>query len=513
MPREVGLQVGQILRAGAQRHPARIAVVECRPEGRVEYDYRAVDHLARTVARRLLDAGLAPGDRVGLSAENGIGYLASYFGALYAGITVVPLPIVSAAPEIAFRIDHASLAAMLFDAKRRDVIVAAVADRPVPTFAIEELTRAKENALDVPLDPPADSVAMILYTSGTTGKPKGACITHASLVAHTAALVHHTLGLGADDRVFAGLPLTHSFGMRMAVLAPFYAGACTVMVPRFDAAHTLELLATEAITWAPAVPTMFSAWAHLPGRPVLPALRWALSAGAPLPEEIRRAAEEKLGVEIRQGYGLTEATFSTVNAPPDPRVEGSVGRAVWGVELAIVDEEGKRRSDGEEGEVVVRGQNVMAGYLHDGEATEEVVRDGWLHTGDIGRLDAEGRLFLVDRKKDLILRGGHNVYPSEVEDVLASHPAIREVAVIGRPDPHYGEEVVAVVILHPDHELSAEALFTWAADRVARYKLPRELAVTSTFPLGPSGKVLKRELRAMLADGRLVAGRVAARFG
>ncbi|MFW6023142.1 MAG: class I adenylate-forming enzyme family protein [Myxococcota bacterium] len=502
----MGIHIGQLLRQPALRTPHRTAVVNTGDGPRREVTYAELDTAARTVAAALRAAGVAPGHAVALTAANGLPFLAHWFGAQYAGCTVVPIPILSAAPEIAFRMRHARCTALVTDAPRRAVGERAIAalDTPRPHLDAEAALDPGANPIEGPLDGPPEGAAMVLYTSGTTGTPKGARITHASLMTHTAALVHHTLRLGADDRVLGTLPLTHSFGIRMAILAPFYAGARCVLVPRFDAASTFALLRDEAVTWLPAVPTMFAAWANLPDEAPRPgSLRWCLSAGAPLAEDVRQRAQTRLGAEVRQGYGLTEATFSTINAPPDRLVPGSVGGPVWGVEARVVDDAGHALPPGDEGEVVVRGQNVMGGYLNDPAATDRVWRGGWLHTGDVGVFDAEGRLTVVDRIKDMIIRGGNNVYPSEVEDVLAAHPAVAEVAVVGRPDPYYGEEVVAVVVPRDGAAPEPGALLDWSLERMARTKVPRELAVVEAMPLGPSGKILKRELRAMLSDGRL----------
>jgi long-chain acyl-CoA synthetase len=230
-----------------------------------------------------------------------------------------------------------------------------------------------------------------------------------------------------------------------------------------------------------------------------------LCAGAPLADETVRRAEVVLGVELRQGYGMTEATFSTLNAPPDRRVIGSVGKPAWGVELRVVDVEGRDVPCGQTGQVLVRGPNVMTGYLLDEEATNEALSDGWVHSGDVGVLDQEGRLRIVDRTKDLIIRGGYNVYPSEVENALGAHPDVHEVAVVGRPDAFYGEEVVAIIVPRAGATLDAQALHVFLAERVSRTKLPREYAVVSQLPLGASGKIHKRTLRDQLLAGQLKA--------
>jgi long-chain acyl-CoA synthetase len=503
----MGVNVGQILHQAAACWPERLALVDLGHERgtRRELRFAELDEHARTIAALLNSHGLEAGTSVALIGESSAELVAAWFGIVYAGCAVVPIPILSAPPELRFRIEHARCGAVLFDAARAELVQAALEElHPAPAridLALAE--RSTQTPVRDPVDTAPSEIAMILYTSGTTGKPKGAAISHASLSLHTAALVHHALRLTPDDRVLGVLPLTHSYGCRMVMLASFFAGARCVLLPRFDAARALAVLHDEAISWLPAVPTMYAAWAAEPQGPALPALRWCLCAGAPLADETARRAERRLGVEVRQGYGMTEATFCTMNAPPDARVLGSVGKPVWGVELRIVDAAGHDAAPGQDGEVVVRGQNVMSRYLHDPEATAQAQTDGFIHSGDVGRLDADGRLAIVDRIKDLIIRGGFNVYPSEVEDALASHPDVRDVAVVGRPDDYYGEEVVAVVVKHAQTELDAAALMDWVRVRLGQPKLPREVVFLDALPLGPSGKVQKRVLRDWLREGRL----------
>ena len=507
----MGVTIASVLRQPALRTPERTAAVLCDGDTRAEVSYAALDLSARKVAGALRARGLRQGDRVALCAANGEAFLTCWFGAAYAGCAVVPIPVVSAAPEIAFRVGHAGAALLISDAARADLAVTAVArlDPGGPPVARSDATALLDAAppIDVPADLSPDALAMVLYTSGTTGRPKGATITHASLMTHTAALVTHTLDLDPDDRVLGVLPFTHSFGLRMAVLAPFYAGARTVVMDRFEAATTRAVIEREGVTWVPAVPTMFARWADASAgpehAPQHASLRWCLSAGAPLADPVRRRAEARLGAPIREGYGLTEATFAAIDAPPGPPTPGSVGRPVWGVEVRIAGADGAPAARGETGEILVRGQNVMAGYLGDPGATAATVRDGYVHTGDLGRLDGDGKLFVVDRRIDLILRGGHNVYPSEVEDALAAHPSVARVAVIGRPDREYGEEVVAVVVVRDGAALTPGALDAFARERLAKTTVPREVAFAEALPLGPSGKVDKRALRSALFDGTL----------
>jgi long-chain acyl-CoA synthetase len=505
----MGVQVGQILRQAARLAPDAIAVVDLGQPGaaRREFSFAQLERMAACVAAQLIAAGVQPGDRVALLAENHAELVAVWFGVVYAGAAVVPLHVLSAAPELAERLRHAEARLVVHDAARTELVQHAfqAADPPLPgvrALALDaiDFEAPQRQAYAVATEP--DDTALVLYTSGSTGKPKGAAISHASLLLHTAVLVQHALELTPEARVLCTLPLSHSYGCRLAMLAPFYARACVVVVPRFDAQRTLDVIRDEAVTWLPAVPTMFAAWGQLTAAAPIPSLRWALCAGAPLGLEVARRAEARLGVEVRQGYGMTEATFAAINAPPDLRVLGSVGRPVWGVELRVVDEQGRDLQPGQSGELLVRGHNVMTRYLFDVEATHEIAGDGWLHTGDVGRFDDQGRLSIVDRIKDLIIRGGYNVYPSELESVLGSHPGVQDVAVIGRPDEFYGEEVVAVVVSRaapPD----VAALHAFVAERLSRTKLPREYAFVAALPVGPSGKVHKGTLREWLALGRI----------
>ena len=495
--------VGSFLHRWAQQDPERTGIVDSGRDS-LALSYGELDRQAARVAAHLRERGLSAGDRVAICTANGLDFVAAWFGTVYAGCTTLPIPVMSTAHEIAFRLQHAGCKALLTDADRSAV-------------AHESKTRARtsldvvlmEDAIAHPKDeaPPCGvspgSLAMLLYTSGTTGAAKGVCITHESLGTHTRALVEQTLRLTGEDRILGTLPLSHSYGIRMTLLAPFYAGASTVFVPKFSPSRTLELCTTHRITWLPGVPTMFVAWANEHAQPTPPSLRWCMSAGAPLVEDVRLRAETRLGAPVRQGYGLTEATFTTINAPPDGAVPGSSGKPVAGVELRIADDFGEELPQGVHGEVLIRGQNVMAGYLDEKLATAHVMRGDWLHTGDIGFVDEEGRLTIADRTKDLILRGGASIYPSEIENVLAHHPAIRDVAVVGQLDDYYGEEIVAVIVRKAD--VTAQELDEWVREQLAPYKVPRRYAFIEALPQGASGKTLKRQLRDQLVSGELTA--------
>jgi len=492
----VGINVSQVLHAWAQLSPNRVALVtDADATTPHTLSYAALDAHALGAARTLEAAGVTPGDAVALCCENGLGFVAAWFGALYHGCTVLPVPPMSAAPELRHRLEHAACTALITDSSTAQLGAdASVGLRSMRILAAADLLSGKPTHTG-PRDLPAETVAMVLYTSGTTGKPKGAMITHASLLSHTAALVHHVLGLHRESVVMGALPLTHSYGIRMTLLAPFYAGARVLLVRRFQAARVLACMEREGVTWFPAVPTMFHAIGHEPSAHRLPRLQSCLSAGAPLPREIRLRAEAVLGAPVRQGFGLTEATFSSVARADDVDGADSVGPPVFGVELRILDADGRALPAGEHGEVCVRGQNVMAGYLHDAEATEAAFHSGFLRTGDIGYLDAEGRLSVVDRIKDLVIRGGFNVYPAEVEAVLVEHPGVHDAVVVGMPDEHYGEEVVCVLVLQPGKTLDPAELFAFCRERLSRAKLPRRYVVVDALPVGASGKVQRRVLR------------------
>ena len=464
------MTVGALLAAAAQKWGERPFVVD----GARWWSFAATAAEARRAAAALQARGIGAGDRVALMAGSSAEFVAAWLGIVLVGAAVVPISTVSAPPEVVARLAQARCKLLLDDGALAELMCDAPSSSP---------------SLPVVGD---DALAQILFTSGTTGVAKAAAVSHASLVAHTRN-VARTVALGADDVVLGALPLTHSFGCRMVMLLALAVGARVVLQRRFDAAGALALLDGEGVTFWPAVPTMLAAVCAVDGPPPR-ALRWVLSAGAPLADALCRRAEARLGCEVRQGYGLTEASFSTIDAPPAPRVVGSVGRPVAGVEVRIA----------ADGEVEVRGPHRMVGYLDDDAATAAALADGgWLRTGDVGRLDDDGRLWIVDRKKDLIIRGGNNVYPSEVEAALAAHPAVADVAVVGRPDDYFGEEVVAIVVVRAGQALTADALAEFARARLGATKVPREIAFVEALPLGPSGKVVKRALRQALVDGTL----------
>ena len=338
---------------------------------------------------------------------------------------------------------------------------------------------------------------MLVYTSGTTGKPKGAELTHFQLYMNC-TVAGGLFGVRSDDVVLAVLPFFHVFGLSSVINVFVRHGGCLSILPRFQPSAVLDALEGDRCTVIGAVPTMLHAMAQMDitGRD-LSALRVAVSGGASLPEDIMRIFEDKYGIEVLEGYGMTETASScSFNRPGDRKVL-SIGKPLWGVRMRVADSSGQPLPPGRDhvGEILIRGHNVMKGYLGRPEATAETLRGGWLHTGDLGYMDEDGFYFIVDRAKDLVIRGGYNVYPREIEEVLYAHPLILEAAVIGKPDERLGEEVVAVVALREGASLGAEEIIAYCRERLAAYKYPREIRFMAELPKGPSGKILKAALR------------------
>jgi long-chain acyl-CoA synthetase len=344
----------------------------------------------------------------------------------------------------------------------------------------------------------ADDTAVILYTSGTTGKPKGAELTHSNLFLNCAFVVPRLIPPDPDHVALATLPLFHSFGQTCIQNATIAQGNTFTLLPRFDAKAAFEILERDRVTLFAGVPTMYFALLHHPVEREynLSSLRYCMAGGAPMPVEVMSAFERRFDVPILEGFGLSETSpVASFNMLDKPRKPGSIGYPVWGVELAILDDQDRALGDGERGEIAIRGHNVMKGYWKRPDASKEALRSGWFHSGDIGYRDADGCYWIVDRKKDMILRGGFNVYPREVEEVLYAHVAVAEVAVIGVPHESHGEEVKAVVALKPGQRATAEELIVWCKERLAAYKYPRSVELRDALPKGPTGKILKRELR------------------
>ncbi|MEU5419703.1 long-chain fatty acid--CoA ligase [Streptomyces sp. NPDC001407] len=511
------LTAASILAESALRRPGHTALVF----GAERFTYAELWDAARRYAAVLRDQGVRPGDRIALLLPNSPHFPMVYYGVLALGAVAVPVHGLLRADEIAHVLRDSEAGALVCAEPMLPQGAEAARAAAVPVLTVMEAADSGSPRLDVlaeraePVDRceprgPGD-LALVLYTSGTTGRPKGAMITQLNLVMNVSTTMRSPFDLGPDDVLLGCLPLFHTFGQTCGMSACFLAGGTLVLMSRFDGPGALDLMLTEKCTVFMGVPTMYlallDAAAHEPRRPPLDR---AFSGGSALPVKVLEEFEDVYGCPIYEGYGLTEASPCVAyNQKAWPRKPGTVGRPIWGVEaeIAAADVEGRVEllPDGEIGEIVVRGHNIMAGYLNRPKETAAVLVDGWFRSGDLGVKDADGYLTLVDRKKDMVLRGGYNVYPREVEDALVHHPAIAQVAVIGVPDEVYGEEVCAVVRTRPGvtpgPELASD-IVAWSRQRVAAHKYPRLVEFVDDFPLGPSGKVLKRELTARFSDGR-----------
>ncbi|MZD04973.1 AMP-binding protein, partial [Streptomyces sp. SID5785] len=411
------LSVAAVLKESAARHPDRIAVVD----GDVRISYRALWDDALRFAARLRARGVAPGDRVALLLPNTADFPRAYYGALAAGATVVPVHALLVADEVTYVLRHSGCRVIVTGDPYAEVAEAAGA-----AAGAEVLRVAYEGEEPAPAEPrDGDDTAVILYTSGTTGRPKGALLTHANLVLNASICAQDLFALTPDDVVLGCLPLFHSFGQSCAMNTTLRAGATLVLCPRFTGPRALDLLTREGVTVFMGVPTMYHALVEAAGtgRRAPVALRMAVSGGAALPVALFERFEAAFDTVLLEGYGLTETSpAATFNQPAFGRRPGTVGHPVWGVEVGVAEADTDDRvvllPDGQVGEVVLRGHNIFAGYLDDPEASAAALVDGWFRTGDLGVRAPEGYLSIVDRKKDLIIRGGFNVYPREVEEVL-----------------------------------------------------------------------------------------------
>jgi len=422
----------------------------------------------------LAERGLRPGDRVAIKLPNIPDFAVMYYGVLRAGGTVVPMNPLLKSREVDYYLKDSG-ARLLFDT---------TAELPsLPTYHV--------------VDRQPDDTAVILYTSGTTGQPKGAELTHANLSQNVAVASSDLFTLGPDDVVFGGLPLFHSFGQTCGLNAAISTGACLTLVSRFQPEKVLEVLVRDGVTVFEGVPTMYVALlASTNGKNDAKALRVCVSGGAALPVEVLRGFEEAFNCRILEGYGLSETSpVASFNHPDRVCKPGSIGTPIRGVEMRLVRVDGTDVPPGEVGEIAIRGHNVMKGYWGRPDATADAIPDGWFRTGDLARMDDDGYFFIVDRKKDLIIRGGYNVYPREIEEVLYEHPAILEAAVIGIPDATLGEEVGAAVVLKPGSSVTVDELREYVKSQVAAYKYPRRVWFLDALPKGPTGKILKREIK------------------
>jgi long-chain acyl-CoA synthetase len=470
--------------------------------------YRELRQAAGRMGTLLASLGVEPGDRVGIMLPNVPAFPIAFYGALAAGAVVVPMNPLLKEREVAYYLgDSGAKAVVAWHAAAGEAAKGA-ADAGAEMITAETPDLGGLLSGLEPLSEPSGrgggDDAVILYTSGTTGRPKGAELTHAGLVSNAEISARTLFEVGPGDVVMGCLPLFHVFGLTCGLDVSVASAAALTLLPRFDPAKALDIIQRDRVTIFEGVPTMYAAMLHLPDAdPAKTAsLRVCVSGGASLPVEILRGFEEKFGCIILEGYGLSETSpVASFNHPDRVRKPGSIGTPIEGVEMRLVDNDWNTVPEGEIGEIAIRGPNVMKGYWNKPEATAEVMHGageaggGWFRTGDMARVDADGYYYIVDRKKDLIIRGGYNVYPREIEEVLHEHPAVAEVAVIGIPHPELGEEVGAAVALKPGASATPEDLRSFARDRVAAYKYPRHVWLVDSLPKGPTGKILRREVR------------------
>ena len=513
------LNLAILLNDSAREVPERTAIIF----EKTRLSYAALNAAANQVANGLVQSGIRPGDKVALSCQNIPEFVIAYYGILKAGAVVLPLNILLKSREIAYHLTDGDAKAYFCQEGTPELPMGQagfaafqeiegckhfflISNDPTASSSIEgtttlhELMQGQPTTFETVATNP-DDTAVILYTSGTTGKPKGAELTHINMLLN--ARLSETLYPKADHDVhLITLPLFHSFGQTVQMNGGIFNQATLVLLPRFTPDAAFRLMQEENVTIFAGVPTIYWAMLNYPKADsydlakIAHNLRVAISGGAAMPVEVIRGFNEKFQVTILEGYGLSEtspiATFNRIGRKAKP---GSVGLPVWGVEVRIVDQNDQDVGVDEQGEVVIRGHNIMKGYYKRPEATADAMRNGWFHSGDIGRRDEEGYFYIVDRVKDMIIRGGFNVYPREIEEVLMTHPAVSIATVIGVPHPRHGEEVKAFVILKKGAIITEAELVAWSKENMADYKYPRLIEFRETLPMTATGKILKSELR------------------
>jgi long-chain acyl-CoA synthetase len=469
----------------------------------VVVDYNTLDEGSARVAGLLKAKGMQKGDRVGIMLPNVPYFALAYYGVLRAGGVVVPMNVLLKGREVAFYLEDPG-AKIMFGWGDFEEAASTGAEKAgaelisVRPGEFEKLLAEAEPFREVE-DVDGDDTAVILYTSGTTGTPKGAELTHSNLKINAEVTADTLARSSEEDVVLGALPLFHSFGQTCGLNAGIYKGSCLTLIPRFDPAKAMEIIERDQVTIFQGVPTMYVAVLNLPDDKLkdTSCLRLCVSGGSALPVEVLKGFEEKFGCKVLEGYGLSETSpVASFNHPDRDRKPGSIGTPIKGVEMKLVDDEGNDVEGTDEvGEIAIKGHNVMKGYWNREDATDEVMSDdGWFRTGDMGKRDDEGYYFIVDRKKEMIIRGGYNVYPREIEEVLYEHPAVAEAAVVGVPDDKMGEEVGAAVVLKEGQHVDADELRDFVREHVANYKYPRTIWFPDELPKGPTGKILKREV-------------------
>ena len=470
-----------------------------------QFTYKEFEAAVMGTAQLLASGGIRKGDVVSLLLPNSVEYVIAYFACWRLGALAGPINSLLKSQETAYVISNSEAKALLVNSEFLPVIES-IRDQ-LPTVILfdneAEATRAHTDIAvpDVALN--ADDEAIIIYTSGTTGKPKGCLLTHCNVIAN-ARQISSWLSFTQRDRLLTIMPLFHMNAVSVTTMSALYAGGSTVVSQKFSASRFWQIVSDYQITSFGSVATMLSMLLStypdgVPAGLKTDQLRFAMCGSAPVPAEVLRRFEETFNCLVVEGYGLSESTCrSTFNPPDERRRPGSCGVPI-GNEMRVVDEEDRDVAEGGLGEIVLRGENILKGYYKNDAANATAFRNGWFHTGDIGYRDADGFYYIVDRKSDMIIRGGENIYPREIDEVLYQHPGVAAAAAVGVPDELYGEEVAAVIVLKPEASVSEQEVIDYCKARLADFKCPKTVRFVEDIPKGPTGKLLKRELAKMLS--------------
>jgi len=491
------LSISELLAQRASAAPDKVFLFS--EADKREFTYREFESAVWRTAGMLADHDVRKGDVVSLLLPNGAEYIIAYFACWLLGAVAGPVNGHLKAQEIEYVVSDSEAKLILVNSE----FLAKVESIQVPgvVFNSEREVSHGFDGQNTDQNIKKENEAIIIYTSGTTGKPKGCLLTHGNIIAN-ARQISTWLGFTEKDRLLTMMPLFHMNAVSVTTMSALYAGGSTVVSPRFSASRFWQVISDYQITSFGSVATMLSMLLStypdgVPEGLKTDQLRFAMCGSAPVPAEVLRRFEETFDCLVVEGYGLSESTCrSTFNPPDERRRPGSCGLPI-GNEMRVVDEDDREVPDGELGEIVLRGENILKGYFKNEAATTTAFRNGWFHTGDIGYRDADGYYYIVDRKSDMIIRGGENIYPREIDEVLYQHPQISAAAVIGVPDELYGEEVAAVVVLKRDAKTSEQELMDFCKARLADYKCPKTVRFVEDIPKGPTGKLLKRELQQM----------------
>jgi long-chain acyl-CoA synthetase len=471
-------------------------------EGSSETSYAQLNEKANRVATALINLGITPGDHIGICAPNSGDWIAFYYGVLKAGAVAVTLSSILKQDELSLLINHCRPKILYtFDEKLDEIATFRKGGKldkvisPQGDMDFEQLSNMGSGSFRA-IDRDRSDTAAILYTGGTTGTPKGVMLTHENINTAIQSVVFHERS-GEKDRALLFLPLNHIFGQMHIMNATILSAGCLEMIPTFDMERVLDLMTNGRVTKLFAVPTLYVRFLAVKKlKEKLGAVRYCFSAAASMAAEVVRQWKERTDLAIYESYGMTESASMLTYNHYHRHVIGSVGTSVPGAEIQIRDENGKQMGVGEKGEICIRARNIMKGYLNNPEASETAFWGGeWFRSGDIGLFDDDGYLFIVDRLKDMIITGGENVYSREVEEVLYTRPEIQECAVIGLPDPEWGEKVTALITVQPGKTFNRDTLNAYMKSRLSSFKVPKEYVTVNDFPRSPAGKILKRELR------------------